>query len=227
MTRLTNDSGREPRRRPASLRVAWLTERTWRAMAPIRPLRVAPTRAGLSARRAQFGRAPEQLASGSSLRRAQARWLPVCAEPGRWGRRRGARCTAPLYHATLGSPQRGAGPRRDVEAQSHADGLAVSGQEYVWLEGHQRQVKTSLAGLPADGWRRRRAGAGAKGPRWDAWRWLPRAAPLEADWCRWWWVRRRVSEPAELTACGVCGWQAPPGGSRAGGGQSVDHRKWL
>ena len=97
-----------------------------------------------------------------------------------------------------------------LEAQSQAYVLAVSGQEYIWLDGHQRQVKTILAGLPEDGWRRLSAGAGAKGPRWYEWRWLPMAAPLEADWGRWLLVRRRVSEPAELTAFVVFGWQAPP-----------------
>ena len=97
-----------------------------------------------------------------------------------------------------------------LEAQPQAYVLAVSGQEHVWLDGHQRQVKTILAGLPEDGWRRLSAGAGAKGPRWYEWRWLPMAAPQEADWGRWLLVRRRVSEPAELTAFVVFGWQATP-----------------
>jgi SRSO17 transposase len=97
-----------------------------------------------------------------------------------------------------------------LEAQPQAYVLAVSGQEHVWLDGHQRQVKTLLASLPEDGWRRLSAGAGAKGPRWYEWRWLPMAAPQEADWGRWLLVRRRVSEPAELTAFVVFGWQATP-----------------
>ena len=97
-----------------------------------------------------------------------------------------------------------------LEAQPQAYVLAVSGREHVWLDGHQRQVKTILAGLPEDGWRRLSAGAGAKGPRWYDWRWLPMAAPLEADWGRWLLVRRRVSEPAELTALVVFGGQATP-----------------
>jgi SRSO17 transposase len=53
-----------------------------------------------------------------------------------------------------------------LEAQERAYVLAVSGKEYVWLGWQQRQVKTVLAALPADGWRRHSAGAGAKGPRW-------------------------------------------------------------
>jgi SRSO17 transposase len=52
-----------------------------------------------------------------------------------------------------------------LEAQPHAYVLAVSGQEYVWLHGRQRQVKTLLATLPEDGWTRLRAGDGAQGPR--------------------------------------------------------------
>jgi SRSO17 transposase len=87
-----------------------------------------------------------------------------------------------------------------LEAQPHAYVLAVSGQEYVWLQGRQRQVKTLLATLPEDGWTRLSAGDGAKGPRWYHWRWLPLAAPLELGWLRWLLVRRSISTPTELTA---------------------------
>jgi SRSO17 transposase len=78
--------------------------------------------------------------------------------------------------------------------------LAVSGKEYVWVSGQQRQVKTILAALPRARWTRLSAGEGAKGPRWYAWRWLPLAAPLEPSWCRWLLVRRSLSAPAEVTA---------------------------
>jgi SRSO17 transposase len=87
-----------------------------------------------------------------------------------------------------------------LEAQPHAYVLAVSGQENVWQGGQQRQVKTLLATLPEDGWTRLSAGAGAKGPRWYDWRWLPLAEPLEPGWRRWLLVRRRLSEPADVTA---------------------------
>ncbi len=87
-----------------------------------------------------------------------------------------------------------------LEAQLQAYVLAVSGQEYVWLEGRQRQVKTILAALPEEGWGRLSAGDGAKGPRWYDWRWLPVAAPLEPGWRRWLLVRRRIGTPTELTA---------------------------
>ena len=87
-----------------------------------------------------------------------------------------------------------------LETQPQAYVLAVSGQEYVWLEGRQRQVKTILSALPEEGWVRLSAGDGTKGPRWYDWRWLPLAEPLEPGWCRWLLVRRRLSTPTELTA---------------------------
>ena len=87
-----------------------------------------------------------------------------------------------------------------LEAQEHAYVLAVSGQEYVWLGCQQRQVKTILAALPADDWTRHSAGAGAKGPRWYDWSWLPLAAPMLPTWRRWLLVRRRVRAPTDLTA---------------------------
>ena len=48
------------------------------------------------------------------------------------------------------------------------------------------------------------AGDGVKGPRWDDWRWLPLAAPLQPPWRRWLLVRRSLSDPTELTAYVVC-----------------------
>jgi SRSO17 transposase len=87
-----------------------------------------------------------------------------------------------------------------LEAQPQAYVLAVSGKEYVWLDWHQRQVKTILAALPDDGWSRLSAGDGTKGPRWYDWQWLPLAEPLEPDWGRWLLVRRSLSDPRELQA---------------------------
>ena len=90
--------------------------------------------------------------------------------------------------------------RRWLEAQERAYVLAVSGKEYVGVDWQQRQVKAVLATLPADGWTRHSAGAGAKGPRWYDWCWLPLAAPLQPHWRRWLLVRRSVSDPTALTA---------------------------
>jgi len=95
-----------------------------------------------------------------------------------------------------------------LEAQAQAYVLAVSGKEYVWLGGQQRQVKTVLAALPADDWQRHSAGAGAKGPRWYDWCWLPLAAPMLPAWRRWLLVRRSVSDPTDLTAFAVFAPQA-------------------
>lgn len=90
--------------------------------------------------------------------------------------------------------------RMGLEDQPHAYVLAGSGKEYVWLDWHQRQVKTGLAALPEDGWSRLSAGDGTKGPRWYDWRWLPLAEPLEPGWCRWLLVRRSISDSRELQA---------------------------
>ena len=87
-----------------------------------------------------------------------------------------------------------------LEAQPQAYVLAVSSKEYVWLGPQQRQVKTLLASLPAEGWRRLSAGDGAKGRRWYDWRWQPLAMPLVPGWGRWLLVRRSLSAPTDLTA---------------------------
>jgi SRSO17 transposase len=95
-----------------------------------------------------------------------------------------------------------------LEAQPQAYVLAVSGQEYVWLDWRQRQVKTILAALPEEGWTRLSAGDGSKGPRWYDWRWLPLAEPVEPAWRRWLLVRRSLGAPTELTAYAVFAAQA-------------------
>jgi SRSO17 transposase len=87
-----------------------------------------------------------------------------------------------------------------LEARPQAYVLAVSSQEYVWVDGRQRQVKTILTALPGAGWTRVSAGDGAKGPRWYDWHWRPLAAPLDPGWRRWLLVRRSLSTPTELTA---------------------------
>jgi SRSO17 transposase len=87
-----------------------------------------------------------------------------------------------------------------LEEHDHAYVLAVSGKEYVWRAGRQRQVKTLLAMLEEEDWCRLRAGDGTKGPRWYDWRWLPLAAPRHPDWRRWLLVRRSLSDPTDLTA---------------------------
>jgi SRSO17 transposase len=87
-----------------------------------------------------------------------------------------------------------------LEAQPRAYGLAASGQEYVWLGGRQRQVKTLLATVPEDGWTRLSVGEETKGPRWYDWHWQSLADPVDPAWRRWLLVRRSVSVPTELQA---------------------------
>jgi SRSO17 transposase len=87
-----------------------------------------------------------------------------------------------------------------LESRPQAYVLAVSGKEYVWLDGQQHQVKRILAALPEDGWTRLSAGDGAKGLRWYDWCWLPLADPMEPAWRRGLLVRRSVTDPTDLTA---------------------------
>ena len=87
-----------------------------------------------------------------------------------------------------------------LEAQEHAYVLAVSGKDYVWIGWRQHQVKTLLAKLPEDGWKRLSAGAGAKGPREYDWLLLPIGSALQEPGRRWLLVRRSLSEAQDLTA---------------------------
>jgi SRSO17 transposase len=90
--------------------------------------------------------------------------------------------------------------RQWLEEQERAYVLAVSGKESVEVEGVHCPVKAVLGALPAAGWTRASAGAGAKGPRWYDWCWLPVAAPQQPAWRRWLVVRRSVEDPTALTA---------------------------
>jgi SRSO17 transposase len=110
-----------------------------------------------------------------------------------------------------------------LEQQHHASVWAVSGKASVWRAGRQPQVKPRLAGLGTEGGCRLSAGAGAKGPRWYEWQWLALAAPRHLDWRRGLLVRRRRSDPTELTAYVVC---APPGATLATVVQ-VAGRRWT
>jgi SRSO17 transposase len=87
-----------------------------------------------------------------------------------------------------------------LEEHEQAYVLAVSGKDYVWSGWRQHQVKTLLATLPADGWQRLSAGAGAKGPRDYDWLRLPIGSGLQEAGRRWLLVRRSISDPTELTA---------------------------
>jgi SRSO17 transposase len=86
-----------------------------------------------------------------------------------------------------------------LEERKQAYVLAVSGKEAVWLDSEQRQVKTILSELPAEGWETLSAGAGSKGPRWYDWLRLELSEPPASGWKRTLLIRRSISDPSELT----------------------------
>lgn len=90
--------------------------------------------------------------------------------------------------------------RQYLEAHRQAYVLAVSGKESVWLPHHPRRISTLLADLPTEGWERRSAGAGSKGPRWYDWLRLDASAPAQEGWKRWVLLRRSITDPMEKTA---------------------------
>jgi SRSO17 transposase len=90
--------------------------------------------------------------------------------------------------------------RRWLEGRPQAYVLGVSGKETVWLEHHQRTVKTILAALPPAGWERLSAGTGSKGERWYDWQRLTLSDPPRAGWQRCLVARRSVSDPSDVRA---------------------------
>lgn len=89
--------------------------------------------------------------------------------------------------------------RRWLEEREQAYGLAVSGQESVWINHPQRPIKALLADLPQAGWERLSAGAGSKGPGLYDWLRLAVSDPPQRGWKRWLLVRRSISDPKEVT----------------------------
>jgi SRSO17 transposase len=90
--------------------------------------------------------------------------------------------------------------RHWLEAQPVAYVLAVSPKDTLLnRQGWPYLVKTWLADLPSQGWRRLSAGAGSKGPRLYDWLRLPLADPPVAGWQRWLLLRRSLSDPTDLT----------------------------
>ena len=63
--------------------------------------------------------------------------------------------------------------------------LAVSAKESLAIGTDRERVSELVAGLPAQGWGRRSAGHGAKGPRWYDWYRRPLNDPRLAGWKRW------------------------------------------
>jgi SRSO17 transposase len=87
-----------------------------------------------------------------------------------------------------------------LEKHEQAYVLAVSGKHRIWRAQRHQSVKALLADLPTEGWERLSAGAGSKGPRLYDWLRLELNAPPQEGWKRWLVVRRRCSDPTDLTA---------------------------
>ncbi len=90
--------------------------------------------------------------------------------------------------------------RHWLEARRHADVLAVSGNETVWIKHVQQPITTILTDLPDGGWERISASAGAKGLRWYDWQRLELREPVQAGWQCWLVFRRSSSDPRAVTA---------------------------
>ena len=90
--------------------------------------------------------------------------------------------------------------RSYLEGRNQAHVLAVSLNQTVWLNHHQRQIKTILAEVPSDDWQRLSAGLGSKGPRtYDWWR-VELNEPAQLGFKRTLLFRRSISEPSKVAA---------------------------
>jgi SRSO17 transposase len=74
----------------------------------------------------------------------------------------------------------------------------------VWAGFRQVRVKSLLAEVPANAWRRLSCGEGAKGPRLYDWAATPVNCPEPEAYGRWLLIRRSVADPAEV-AYFLCG----------------------
>ena len=74
----------------------------------------------------------------------------------------------------------------------------------VFAAFRQVRVKTLLAEVPADGWRRLSCGDGAKGPRLYDWALFRTPCPEPETYARWVLIRRSVTDPGDVAyfACG-------------------------
>jgi SRSO17 transposase len=98
--------------------------------------------------------------------------------------------------------------RKAVEDLGLGYVVAVRRDQAVWVGLQQQRVKSLLADVPADGWRRLSCGDGAKGPRYYDWACCPLNGPDPEAYARWLLIRRSTANPAEV-AYFVCG--GPPG----------------
>jgi SRSO17 transposase len=86
-----------------------------------------------------------------------------------------------------------------LEAQPLAYVLGVSSKETVEIEGWMVRVSEILQVRLGEQWMRLSAGDGAKGPRLFDWQTIALTDASLPGWRRWLLVRRRISDPSDLT----------------------------
>jgi SRSO17 transposase len=88
--------------------------------------------------------------------------------------------------------------RRGLEREGRPSVLAVRGNQSVTVGWRQTPVGILAGSLPKWCWHRITSAAGSKGPRRDAWAWVPINHDLGPRWPRWLVVRRSLEDPEEL-----------------------------
>jgi SRSO17 transposase len=115
------------------------------------------------------------------------------------------------------------GFRKAVEDLGLGYVVGVRADHAVWVGPQQRRVKSLLAEVPAEGWRRLSCGDGANGPRYYDWACRPLNCPEPETYGRWLLIRRGPAGPAEA-AYFVCGGPAGTGVEVLG---RVAGRRWA
>lgn len=94
--------------------------------------------------------------------------------------------------------------RKEIEDRGLGYVVGVRTDQAVWTGFRQVRVRSLLATIPADGWRRLSCGNGSKGPRLYDWVLIPINAPDPELYCRWLLIRRNITDPQEV-AYFLCG----------------------
>ena len=84
--------------------------------------------------------------------------------------------------------------RRFIEKSGRGYVLEVTSAQHLGL----RRVDAWAEGLPEEAWRRLSAGAGAKGPRFYDWAYLPYRSDTVPGWTKGLLIRRKIAKPDEL-----------------------------
>ncbi len=86
--------------------------------------------------------------------------------------------------------------RRWLQGRALGDVLGVTGAQRLGFS----RVDELARGVPADGWHRLSAGAGAKGPRLYDWAYARHSSDADAGWEKGLLVRRKLDRPDELAS---------------------------